>query len=176
MTDPIVRLALPGEAEQIAALQRRGWLQTLPAALAETALRSVDLETAARAWRRAIGAPPRAEFRVLVAVGAGRRAGFAAIGPADDPDAVPGLDAAVGEFVIDPPAQRQGHGSRLLNAVADTLRADGFVRATWWVRTTDDALRSFVTSAGWAADGAHREVAVEEGSDVVRLVRLHTGL
>ena len=46
----------------------------------------------------------------------------------DDPDAEPGEDALVAEFVVDPSAQRQGHGSRLLNAVADTLRADGFTR------------------------------------------------
>ncbi len=176
MTDPIVRLALPGEAEQIAAVQRRGWAQTLPAGLADAVLRSVDLEAATGSWRRAIVAPPLAEFRVLVAVAGGRLAGFAAIGPADDPDATPGLDAAVGEFVVDPPAQRQGHGSRLLNAVADTLRADGFVRATWWMRTTDDALRGFVQSTGWVADGAHREVAAGPEAEVVRLVRLHTGL
>ena len=176
MTDQTVRLALPGEAGQIAALQRRGWTQTRPAGLAEAVLASVNLAAMTDAWRRAILAPPLAEFRVLVAVGAGRLAGFAAIGPADDPDAVAGRDAAVGEFVVDPRAQRQGHGSRLLNAAVDTLRADGFSRATWWVRTTDDALRAFVLSSGWAADGAHREVSVEGGADGVRLVRLHTAL
>ena len=68
---------------------------------------------------------------------------LAAIGPADDPDAVAGKDGLVAEFVIDPQAQRRGHGSRLLNAVADTLRTDGFVRATWWIPTTDDPLRQF---------------------------------
>nr|NLI50041.1 GNAT family N-acetyltransferase [Propionibacterium sp.] len=176
MTDPTVRLALPGEAEQIAALQRRGWTQTLPPGLAAAVLGSVSLAAMTDAWRRAILAPPLAEYRVLVAVGSGRLAGFAAIGPADDPDAVAGRDATIGEFVIDPRAQRQGHGSRLLNAAVDTLRADRFVRATWWLRTTDDALRAFVLSSGWAADGAHREVAAEDGAETVRLVRLHTAL
>lgn len=176
VTDPTVRLALPGEAQQIAALQRRGWAQSLPPELAAPTLGAVDLAAMTDAWLRAILAPPLAEFRVLVAVGGGRLAGFAAIGPSDDPDAAPGLDALIGEFVVDPPAQRQGHGSRLLNAAADTLRTDGFVRATWWVRTTDDALRTFVTASGWAADGAHRELAPDGGAASVRLVRLHTAL
>ncbi len=84
------------------------------------------------------------------AVGAERVVGFAAVGPCDDPDAEAGEDALVAEFVVDPAAQRQGHGSRLLNACVDTLKADAFVRATWWVRATDDALRGFLTGAGWA--------------------------
>ena len=77
---------------------------------------------------------------------------------------------------IDPQAQRRGHGSRLLNACVDTLRADGFARATWWVRATDDVLRRFLTEAGWAADGAHTEVAVGEGGPRLKLVRLHTDI
>lgn len=176
MVDDTVRLALPGEAQQIAALQRRAWVQTLPKEVADAALASIDLAEMTGAWVKAILKPPLAQYRVLVAVGDGRLVGFAAIGPSDDPDADPGADALVGEFVVDPQAQRQGHGSRLLNAVADTLRADGFTRATWWVRTTDDPLRTFVTASGWAADGAHRELADEAGGPAVRLVRLHTTL
>ncbi len=170
-----VRLALPTEAASIAALQRRGWAQTWPRPMADAALASIDLDAMTAAWERAIVRPPLAQFRVLVALGGGRLVGFAAVGPSDDTDAHPGLDALVGEFVIDPQAQRQGHGSRLLNAVADTLRADGFTRATWWVRTTDDVLRRFVTESGWDADGAFREVAGDDGVGI-KMVRLHTAL
>lgn len=168
-----VRLALPGEAASIAAIQRRGWLQTQPG-VADVLLRTVSLEAMTKAWLRAIMAPPLAQFRVLVAVGDDRVAGFAAIGPADDPDAVAGKDGLVAEFVIDPQAQRRGHGSRLLNAVADTLRTDGFVRATWWIPTTDDPLRRFVTESGWAADGAHRELESVEGGARLKTLRLVT--
>ena len=56
------------------------------------------------------------------------------------------------------------------------MRADGFERATWWVGSTDDALRSFLAGSGWAPDGAHREIGTEDGSAVLRQVRLHTGL
>ncbi len=171
-----VRLALPAEAAHIAALQRRGWTQSLPEAVAAEALAAVDLAAMTASWEAAILRPPLAQFRVLVALGDQRVVGFAAIGPADDPDAEAGTDALVAEFVIDPAAQRSGHGSRLLNAAVDTLRADGFTRATWWVRASDDVLRAFLVDAGWAADGAHTEVAVTEAGPRLKLLRLHTAI
>lgn len=171
-----VRLALPAEAEAIAAIQRRCWAQGLAPATAAQALASVGVEEMAASWEEAITRPPLAQLRVLVAVGEDGVTGFAALGPSDDPDAEPGEDALVAEFCIDPESQRMGHGSRLLNATIDTLRADGFSRATWWVRSDDDTLRRFLTDAGWAADGAHSEVAVDEAGPRVKLVRLHTGV
>ena len=57
----------------------------------------------------------------------------------------------------------------------DTLPADGFTRAVWWIDSTDDALRDFVTESGWEPDGAHRELAPRPAS-TVKQVRLHTSL
>jgi GNAT superfamily N-acetyltransferase len=171
-----VRLALATEAPAIAALQRRSWSALLPDASAAQLLKSVDLKTMTQSWHEAIQRPPLAQFRVLVAVTETRVTGFAAIGPSDDPDAEAGADALVAEFVIDPIARGQGHGSRLLNALADTLRADGFTRATWWVRSTDDTLRGFLTGSGWAADGAHTEIGMTDDGPTLRLLRLHTAL
>jgi hypothetical protein len=59
----------------------------------------------------------------------------------------------------------------------DTLRADRFGRATTWLPATDDVRREFLTQAGWAPDGAHRELDLHgDGSVLVRQVRLHTDL
>ncbi len=171
-----VRLALPAEAAAIAAIQRRSWAQSLPLAVADRVLASIDLPTMTDSWESAILRPPLARFRVLVAIGSGRVVGFAALGPSDDPDADPGQDGLVAEFAIDPPAQLAGHGSRLLNACVDTLRADGFSRANWWVRSTDDAVRSFLTSAGWGVDGGHVVVGTENGDTQVKMIRLHTDI
>lgn len=176
MVPDSVRLALPAEAAAIAAIQRRGWSQTLPPAVADRVLTSVNLATMTTSWEAAILRPPLAQFRVLVALGADRPAGFAAVGPSDDPDAAGGEDGLVAEFVIDPPAQRLGHGSRLLQACMDTLRADGFARATWWVRSDDDVLRAFLVSAGWGADGGHAEIGTDDGDTRVKMIRLHTDI
>jgi ribosomal protein S18 acetylase RimI-like enzyme len=172
-----VRLAWPAEAATIADLQRRSWATQWPAKLAELMLSSVSLAEMVESWRTAIERPPEASFRVLVATDATRRVvGFATTMPNQDDDADRSTDGAIDQFVIDPPAQHQGHGSRLLNACADTLQADGFVRASCWVNAADDRLRRFLTSAGWAADGASREIGPEDESVRLKQVRLHTSL
>jgi GNAT superfamily N-acetyltransferase len=79
--------------------------------------------------------------------------------------------------VVDPAHTRRGHGSRLLQACADTLRADRFGTALTWLTADDDARRRFLTGAGWGADGAHRELDLHgDGSVRVKQVRLHTDL
>lgn len=171
-----VRLALAGEAEQLATIQRRSWEERLPAGVSEQMLSGTSLDEMAELWRQAIDRPPEARFRVLVAIGNEQLVGFASTTPSSDGDADLQHDGAIDEFVIDRPAQRQGHGSRLLNACADTLRADGFARARCWVSSTDDITRAFFTDAGWAADGAHREIGTEDGSYRIKQVRLHTDI
>jgi ribosomal protein S18 acetylase RimI-like enzyme len=129
-----------------------------------------------RSWRSAIERPPQAAFRVLVAIDGTRVVGFATTVPSQDDDADPSLDGAIEVFTVDPAAQHRGHGSRLLNACADTLRADGFGHASCWVNADDEALRRFLTAAGWATDGATREIGPEEESVRLKQVRLHTNL
>ncbi len=171
-----VRLAWPTEAPAIAALQRRGWV-TLPAPLADTLLSEVDEPAMVQAWERVVARPADARQRVLVAVGdGGRVVGFATTGPSTDVDAETGVDGEVDEFWVDPPAQRRGHGSRMLNACADTLRADGFTHARWWVLAPDAVLRGFLAAAGWAPDGATRTIGAEDGTVTIDQVRLHTSL
>ena len=96
--------------------------------------------------------------------------------PSPDEDSEPGEDGQIEEFVVDPPAQRRGHGSRLLHACADTLRSDGFSRARCWVGVEDEPLQAFLVAAGWAPDGAQRELGTEDEALRFRQVRLHTDL
>jgi hypothetical protein len=44
------------------------------------------------------------------------------------------------------------------------------------VNADDDALRRFLTAAGWAADGATREIGSEDESIRLKQLRLHTNL
>jgi GNAT superfamily N-acetyltransferase len=170
-----VRLALPAESWEIAAVQRRVWSEAADPVSAAL-LASIDLESMAEAWHGAITRPPEARYRVLVAVADSRVVGLAATLPSQDPDADSADDGAIDELSVDPAARRRGHGSRLVNACVDTLRADGFGRARHWLRADDDVRRAFLTSAGWAADGAHREVGTEDDGIRVKLIRLHTAI
>ncbi|HEU4946937.1 MAG TPA: GNAT family N-acetyltransferase [Kribbella sp.] len=170
-----VRHALPAEAPAIGAIQVAAWRRAYRDLLPAEVVDQLDPSHFAEQWRTALLAPGEARNRVMVALAGHEVVGFAATTPSDDPDADPATDALVAELCVDPEATRAGHGSRLLNAVVDTVRADGFTRLTIWVNSTDDLLRGFYTEAGWAPDGAHRELDLYgDGSVRVKQIRLHT--
>jgi GNAT superfamily N-acetyltransferase len=156
-------------------VQRRSW-SDLGDSASLALLDGIDLEAMAEAWHSAITRPPQARFRVLVAVADGRVVGLATTLPSQDPDADTAVDGAIEELAVDPTARRRGHGSRLVNACVDTLRADGFVRVRHWLRSDDDIRRAFLTEAGWAPDGAHREIGADDDSVRVKQIRMHAAI
>lgn len=168
-----VRLALPQEAVDIARIQRRAWAD---GGLLAAALHEVSADEATRAWHEAIVKPPLAQLRVLVAVGDVGVVGFAVTGPSGDHDRS-AADGYIAEFVVDPKSRGKGHGSRLLNACVDTLQKDGFGVATMWVPSADDALRRFLTESGWAPDGAHQRVGIDDNEEAaIKMLRFHTDI
>jgi ribosomal protein S18 acetylase RimI-like enzyme len=175
--DVSVRVAWPADAVGIAAVQVRSWRHSYADLLPAEVLEALDAADFAAAWTTALDKPRDARNRVLVALERVAIKGFAVTGPSTDPDADPVADGQIVEIAVDPAATGQGHGSRLLQACADTLRSDRFTHATMWLTTTDDVLRRFVTESGWAPDGAHRELDLHgDGSVRVKQVRLHTDL
>src|SRR5262249_14162368 len=95
----------------------------------------------------------------------------AASAPASDPGQVsrpadlPGPVGQITALLVEPRWGRRGHGSRMLAATVDHMRADG-LRAAWvWVPEPDTASLAVYTSAGCEADGAE-----------VTEVRLHVSL
>ena len=57
------RLALPSEAERLAAIQRRSWEQQFPADVARHILGNVDLASMTQSWHAAITRPPASAGR-----------------------------------------------------------------------------------------------------------------
>jgi GNAT superfamily N-acetyltransferase len=106
--------------------------------------------------------------------------GFAAAGPADEqalaPEEPPLPDgvAAVTDILVEPRWGRRGHGSRLLSAVVDLWRQDGFTSAVAWAYDADEAMKKFLMSAGWEPDGAARALDVDDM--LVNQLRLHVAL
>ncbi len=166
-----VRLPLPAEAAVITRVQRAAW--AVRPAMAEM-LTEVDPEEMTIAWTAAILSPPLATYRLLVATDTnGQIVGFTAVGPCEDEDAEP-TTGAITEFCVLPDHWGAGHEDRLMHAAVDTLRADGFERATWWVISNDDTTRTLLNESGWEPDGAHQEIGDETGKHRVKMVRLHT--
>jgi len=175
--DVSVRTAWPADAPAIAAVQVTAWRSSYDGLLPAEVLAQLDPEPLADRWSSSLEKPGDARNRVLVALERASVRGFAVTGPSPDPDADPVADGEIAELVIEPAARGAGHGSRLLQACADTLRADRFTRATTWLASGDDALRTFLSEAGWAPDGAHRELDLRGDAQVrVKQVRLHTDL
>lgn len=173
--DVSVRVAWADDAEAVAAVQVRAWRSEYADLLPADLLDTLDPTALAATWREALSRPKDARNRVLVALERNAVRGFAVTSPSDDPDADPVADGEVAELTVDPDHTRHGHGSRLLQAAVDTLRADRFRRAVLWLNSTDDARRAFLTGAGWAADGAHRELDLHgDGAVRVKQARLHT--
>ncbi|HSV37657.1 MAG TPA: GNAT family N-acetyltransferase [Nocardioidaceae bacterium] len=170
--DVSVRVGWADDAAGIAGVQVRAWQQEYA-----DLLPPLDPADVAAAWQAALAAPKDARNRVLVALDRATVRGFAVVQPSPDPDADPVSDGELTELSVDPEHQRQGHGSRLVHAAMDTLRADRFDRALVWLASTDDARRGFLVAAGFEADGAHRELDLHgDGTVTVKQIRLHAGL
>lgn len=175
--DQSVRVAWAQDAPAIADVQVRAWRKEYAGVLPAEMLDSMAAETLAETWRTSIVEPKQARNRVLVALDRAAVRGFVLTSASSDPDADAARDAEVAELTVDPDHGRQGHGSRLVQAAIDTLRADRFSVARMWLNSIDDVRRSFLTDAGFAPDGAHRELDLHgDGSVVVKQVRLHASL
>lgn len=175
--DVSCRVAWADDAPAIAAVQVRAWRASYERTLPADLLAALDVDDLAAGWRDSLSRPPDARNRVLVALERNLVTGFALTGPATDPDCDPVADGEVTDLTVDPHQRRSGHGSRLMQAAIDTLKADRFSRAVTWLGAQDDETRAFLTSAGWAPDGAHRTLDLTgDGSVQVKQVRLHTDL
>ncbi|MFD1827474.1 MULTISPECIES: GNAT family N-acetyltransferase [Mumia] len=175
--DTSVRVAWRADAPAIASLQADAWRERYGPVLPPEIVAQIVPALFEEKWVASLDKPGDARNRVLVALEHSTVRGFAVTGPSSDDDADPVADGEVSELTVSPAHRGAGHGSRLLQACADTLRADRFVRATMWLDASDDAMRGFVTGTGWAPDGAHREVdPVGDGVVLLKQVRLHTML
>jgi GNAT superfamily N-acetyltransferase len=177
MADASVRPATPGDADELARIQAAVWAVVHGGALPEDLLEAVGSTEATERWRTAIAEPPSPRHRVLTALAGEQVVGFAALAPAADPDTIASLDGELLALCVDPASAGGGHGSRLVNAVADVARDDGVHHLHAWLATAETELRAFLAGAGWADDGATRSLDLRgDGAVLVEQARLRTAL
>lgn len=157
--DAAVRPARPADADPLALAQDRAWQRAYAGLIPEGSRPDLRPAALAAAWRVAITDPPSDRHQLLVATAADQVVGFVAVAPASDPDTRPDQDGEIVVLVVDPAAEGDGHGSRLLNAAADLLRQNGFGRVRAWVPSADRDRQRFLAGAGLRADGATRVLA-----------------
>jgi GNAT superfamily N-acetyltransferase len=172
-----VRAAQPLDAPALAAIHRANWLSLLGPDLPglEETLNSAGLT---QSWGNAIAlSAGNGPYAMLVAEGTLRDlvVGFAALGPALDPDGIKDAAELVALWVA-PEHQRAGHGSRLLAAAADAAHSlQRAARLTHWVARQDVFRQRFVRSAGFRADGAERSWRAP-GGEIIDEARWSTRL
>ncbi len=181
MADLSVRRGRLVDVSALVEVQRRTW-QSLPTGLwAVPDVEDLDPDAMRRSWERAVLLPPTPRHRLLVALDGDTVVGGAATTPADDPDlsetvAADDSDESLADelalLVVDPEHRGSGHGSRLMAAVVDLVRAGGVPTLVTWVPASDDDARTWLVDSGWAPDGAHRTVELD--GHVVRELRFAT--
>ena len=175
-----MRPGAPADAAEIVRIQAAAWRTAYGGLLPVELLDALDGSGATAEWSAAIERPGAARSRVLVAEAGSSAVGFAAYNPAEDDDLDPRTDAEIAALTVAPEHRGQGHGSRLVNATVDHLRQDGFGHAYAWLAAPggrDDDLHRFLGGAGWAEDGARRELDLRgDGAVVVTQVRLHAAI
>lgn len=172
--DASVRVARPEDTDEMGAVQAAAWRAAYAEVLPPATLAALDPAAVAAVWRTALASPPTRDHAVLVALSAGHVVGFVAVAPLEPAQEGIGEVAAL---VVHPDAQRDGHGSRLLNAGADRLRGNGFDHVVTWVSTGDEARLGFLTAAGFQPDGATRTLDLTgDGTTVLREHRLVASL
>ena len=164
MADSTVRRATAADAATIADVQIQVWQQAF-AELLPTSVVFTDPVQHAVTWDVRIrqGGP------VLLALEGASPVGFVAVSnELDDRN----LLAPIGEvevLYVVPRWGRRGHGGRLLAGAAAELRRIGATSAQFWIPESDKASTTFLTRAGWAADGVRREL--DTGAEPIFEVR-----
>lgn len=177
LADASVRPARPSDAPAIGLVQSVVWQQTYAGVLDPDIVALFEPGQLTPIWRQALADSPSPAHTVMVACAGDQVVGFSALGPATDADSgLPAESGEVTELCVHPDARLQGHGSRLLNASADTLRAGRFAALACWVRAHDEGTRAFLATGGLEPDGAWRERVVGPAGQTLGEVRVLAAL
>lgn len=175
LADASVRRARPADAPAVGLVQAAVWTEAYAARIPAEVVDRFQPAAFAAAWRDSLTDPPPGAHALHVALAGNQVVGFLAVGPSQDPDA-PGDLAELTAVGVHPAGRRQGHGSRLLNAGVDHLRAAGAGAVAAWVLVDDEATRAFLAGAGFEPDGAYRDRVVSAEGQTLREVRLSCSL
>lgn len=182
LADAAVRTGRPSDAPAVGLVQAFVWQDAYAGVLSREVLDQLTGPAFGNAWRRSLESPPTPRHRLLVATAGPQVVGYVSVGPAhEEPGLEPGTTGMIYDGGVHPEGRRAGHGSRLLNAAVDTLRAgrstgEELTALAAWVLADAGGTRAFLQSAGFEPDGAWRDRVVDEDGRTAREVRLVAGL
>jgi L-amino acid N-acyltransferase YncA len=158
VTVPSIRPATTADATAIATVHVDAWRAAYDGLLPAELLAGLSVDTAAAQWARSL----ETDRGVLVAEIDGTVAGFAAVGPSRDEDALDS-DGELYAIYLAPTRWSTGVGHALHEAAIKTLAAAGYTSASLWVLANNARAIAFYERHGWRADGTTKEDAREGG-------------
>ena len=145
MASAAIRAATPADAEAIAQARIDAWRLTYRGMIPDAYLAAMKVEDSTAMWLRVLSASTDAVC-VFVAEDAGVVRGFASGNRLAPPKH--GLDAELSAIYLARDWQRSGIGTRLVGAVAETLRARGATGLLTWVIAANRPARTFYEKLG----------------------------
>jgi ribosomal protein S18 acetylase RimI-like enzyme len=149
----VIRPAVPGDAEAIAAVHLATWRDAYAGILPADFLDALRVNEFAQRWRGRLTAPAERSF-ALVYESQGQVRAFTSGGLSRDGDG----GGEVYTIYVDPACQGQGAGARLLEGAARSLAGAGFTEAALWVFAENHSARGFYEAQGWRHSGAPEAV------------------
>lgn len=158
-----IRRAAPPDAGGIARVHVAAWRVAYRSLLPDSTLAGLSIEDTEERWRKRLAEP---WGEVLVLIVDGRVAAFVGYGPTQDEGADRETVGEIYVLYVDPDQWQQGHGTALLRAAVDNLRASGRVEVVLWVLHDNERAIAFYKAGGFAADGTTQ---VKERRDGTRM-------
>ncbi|MEV0258137.1 GNAT family N-acetyltransferase [Streptomyces sp. NPDC050732] len=149
-----VRIREMGEADcdAVAELRALGWRSAYAGLMPQPHLDALSVEESAAQFRARLARGGTGSVD-LVALRAGRIAGWACFGPARDDDLPPG-ESELYALYAHPEQYSTGVGRALLLECVARCAAAGYGRMRLWVLEANTGARRFYERAGFAPDGA----------------------
>ena len=163
MGNEIIRPAKIEDAEGIAKVHIETWQYAYKGQLPQKMLDELSIEKRLEVWKEQLINPKPETFN-FVALVDGVLAGWVTGGITREDD----VSEEVGELYgiyVHPDYIGKGLGSKLINKLLDTLKVEGYKKATLWVLTSNEKSRKWYESKGWKVDGKIK-IDKREGYDL----------
>ncbi|NNF69815.1 MAG: GNAT family N-acetyltransferase [Acidimicrobiia bacterium] len=173
MTNIVVRVAEPDDADAMGRVHVEAWQAAYTGIMPEDFLTSLDATARAAEWRAVMERNPNPEEgRRLVAELGDTVVGLALVWPGRQKD-----EKGLGELIMintAPSAWGTGAGTALLAGCVDGLTQLGFAEAVLWVAADNARARRFYEREGWRTDGASK--SDDFGGTIVEELRYRRSL
>ena len=159
-----IRLAEPGDQEEIAQIHAEAWLTAYKDILPPQDLARGSLEARRKLWAGLLAQPGHRHY---IALEQGTPVGFFSLIQPTDPDLPPGA-LEVKAIYFSSRHWRKGYGTQCMSFILSHAKTQGSSCIILWVLEANTRARTFYQKAGMTPDGARKPVSPGSAVDEIR--------